>query len=100
MPELDKSEKETLLEEITSLSEDVSASNMSVRVVGVLVMVACFAYGYALMSGFTSTLMFPVLFTVLVGNQVFTARTRTKQKKLNEIRNTYETKFGVIPSPE
>lgn len=100
MQESDKSEKETLLEKITSLGEDVSESNRSITTVGILIMVACLAYGGALMSGLTSVFMLPILFTVLLGNQVFTIRTRNKSKKLNELKQAYETKFGAIPSPK
>lgn len=99
MSESANTEKETLLEKIVSMGADVSASNISVRVAYVLVMGACLSYSYALMAGFTSKLMFPVLFTILVGNQIFATRTRIKQKKLDEMKNTYENKFGAIPSP-
>ena len=96
LQESNKIEKETLLEEITSLSADVSAWYLSLRIVGVLMVVATLGYSCALLSGFTSSIMNLIIVTVLLGNQLFIIRTRKKNKKLNYMKKTYEAKFGAI----
>lgn len=98
MDTMNKGEKETLLEKITLLGKDVSAWFLSIRITSVLVVLACFGYGYALTQGLTSSSMDLIIVAVLVANQVFIARTRIKQRKLAEMKTSYEARFGAIPS--
>ena len=89
-------EKEKSLQEISSLSQKIIDSYKSIRIVGVLVMLAAFVYAFAVMAGFHGPLIFPVLVFVVVGNQVYVTRTRHKEKKLVAMKNAYESKFGVV----
>lgn len=98
MQESGKTEKETLLEKITLLGKDVSAWFLSIRITSVLALLAVLGYGYALTQGLMSSSMDLIIVAVLVGNQVFAYRTRTKQKKLVEMKTSYEARFGAIPS--
>lgn len=94
----EKSEKQKSLEDIVALGETVSVWRKSIKTVSVLVLVACLAYIGADIAGFTSPFIFPVLMLVSVGNNVYLFRTNSKQKKLDEMKKTYESKFGVISS--
>lgn len=90
------SEKEKILEAIVALSESIIESYKAIRVVGVIVVVATFLYVFAVMAEFHGPIIFPVLVFVVVGNQVYAARTRNKEKKLVAMKNAYESKFGVV----
>lgn len=89
-------EKEKSLQEISSLSQKIIDSYKSIKVVGVLGVIAAFAYAFAAMAGFHGPLIFPVLIFVIVGNQIYVARTIHKEKKLVAMKNAYESKFGVV----
>lgn len=89
-------EKEKSLQDICSLSQRIIDSYKSIKIVGFLVAVAAFVYTFAVMAEFHGPFIFPVLVFVVVGNQVYVVRTRRKEKKLVEMKNAYESKFGVV----
>jgi hypothetical protein len=97
-PTPEKSEKQKNLEDIVSLSGIILSSWKSTKIVGILIVIAALAYIFVLMAGFSSDFMFPVLAFVMIGNQVYTARIRKKEKKLDEMKKAYESKFGVVGS--
>lgn len=89
-------EKVKVLQDIASMSEMIVDSYKSIKVVGFLGAVAVFLYFFAVMAGFHGPFIFPVLVFVIVGNQIYLARTRHKEKKLVAMKNAYESKFGVV----
>jgi hypothetical protein len=97
-PVPENSEKEHLRGKIISLSKNVSESFKSVRIVGGLLVVAALAYIFAGMVGLGSPFVFPTLIVLLVGNQVYLGVTKHNQKKLEKLRTTYESRFGVFTS--
>lgn len=97
-PVPEKTEKEKSLESIISLGENLVESRKSNRIVAVILLVAAGAFIATSIGGLTSPFLFPTLLGLLVGNQVYTAIIITKQKKLDGMKKTYESKFGAIPS--
>lgn len=96
-----KSEQDKLLDEIVSLGGTVSAARKAIMTVGVLIVLAALANLYiGLTAELTSPFMLPALLIGVVGNQIYSTRNRNNQKKLNEMKKEYESKFGVIPTPE
>lgn len=94
----ENSEKQKSLEEIVALGETISVWRSAVKTVAISVVIACLAYIGADIAGFTSPFIFPALMLATVGNQVYIFRTNSKQKKLDEMKKTYESKFGAISS--
>jgi hypothetical protein len=95
-PVPEKSEKEESLEKIVSLSDNISASYKSIKIVGFINVVAAFGYAMAVMLGLYSPFVFPALMTVLIGNHVYIFLTRKKDTQLEEMSKTHESKFGVV----
>lgn len=93
-----KSEKEKSLEAIVALTRSISNANRSIVIVAGLAALAAFGYVYAVMSGLTSPFLLPVIITVMIGNQVYSSRVRNTRKKLEEMKKTHESKFGVVVS--
>jgi hypothetical protein len=94
----EKSEKQKSLEDIVALGETISVWRSAVKTVAISVVIACLAYIGADIAGFTSPFIFPALMLATVGNQVYIFRTDRKQKKLDEMKKTYESKFGAVSS--
>lgn len=96
----EKSEKEKNLEVISSLDENISESRQSNKIVAFIMVIAVAILGVAMLAGLYSPFIFPIIFSLLAGNQIYTLLISKKQKKLNEIKKAYESKFGVIVSSE
>ena len=92
------SEKEKSLEAIVSLGESIADARKSIKITSILILIAAVGSMIAAINEMESPYMLPILFILLVGNQVYISRTRNSQKKLEEMRKEYESKFGVVVS--
>jgi acyl-CoA reductase-like NAD-dependent aldehyde dehydrogenase len=97
---IQKSEKEKNLEAINSLDEYISESRKSNKIVAFIMVLAVAILGVAMLAGFNSPFIFPIIFSLLAGNQIYTLLIVKKQKKLNEMKETYTSQFGAIVSPK
>lgn len=96
----EKTGKDTRLESIVSQGENLSDARKSIRLAAKIILIAAVGHAVALLAGFTSPYIFPILMVMLAGNQIYALRTGKKEKKLNETKKAYESEFGVIVSPK
>ena len=94
----EKSDKEKSLADLTALDTLIKESVRAHKTVAVLIIIACFGAAIAAGAGLTSPYMFPVIFGILFGNQMYVQRIRRKQDERDELKKTYESKFGTIGS--
>jgi hypothetical protein len=98
-PESTTGAKDEQLKKIESLSASISSDLISIRVVGVLVILAAFGSIYVSeTTGLHSPFMTPALLVALIGNYLYGSRTSKKQGELVEMKKAFESKFGAIVS--